>query len=94
MPTPPRRRWFQFAIGEFLILTAVLGVIWWQAARWPVMETFELAGRPPGRIGAAIRAPTHRDIATRGLLASTIVIAAWMGARAAWSAARSRLRAR
>jgi hypothetical protein len=76
-----------------MILTALMGVAWWQAARWPVMETFELAGQPPGRIGAAIRPPTHREIANRGLLASTVIIALWIGSGAAWNAVRSRMAA-
>src|SRR5262245_21449757 len=30
MPATPRRRWFQFSLAEWLILTTLLGVAWWQ----------------------------------------------------------------
>jgi hypothetical protein len=94
MPTAPpkRRRWFQFSIMEFLILTALLGVAWWQAAQWPVMEFYELAGPPPDRIGVWIREPTHQETATRGMLASAVIIALWIAAGVVWRAVRARLR--
>jgi hypothetical protein len=94
MPTisRTRRRWFQLGIMECLILTALLGVAWWQAAQSPVMEFYELAGPPPDRIGVWIRTPTHREMAIRGLLASAAIIALWLGGSVVWRAARTRLR--
>lgn len=39
MQTVPRRRWFQVSLAEWLILTTLLGLAWWQCARWPVADT-------------------------------------------------------
>ena len=37
--SPPSRRWFQVSLAEWLILTTLLGIAWWQCARWPVADT-------------------------------------------------------
>jgi len=38
MQTVPRRRWFQVSLAEWLILTTLLGVAWWQCAMWPAAD--------------------------------------------------------
>ena len=48
MPTPPRRRWFQVSIAEWLILTTLLGIAWWQGARRPVNDTGSRLLAQPG----------------------------------------------
>jgi len=52
MPTTSRRRWFQVSVAEYLFLTTLLGVVWWQCARWPVVETspVEVASDLPGPV--------------------------------------------
>ena len=39
MPTPPRRRWYQVSLAEWLVLTTLLGVAWWFCTQLPVAET-------------------------------------------------------
>ena len=48
MLTPPRRRWFQVSLAEWLILTTLLGIAWWQCAPWPVNDTGSRLLAQPG----------------------------------------------
>ena len=48
MPTPPRRSLLQISLAEWLILTTLLGIAWWQCAWWPVNDTGSRLLAQPG----------------------------------------------
>ena len=84
---PPRRRWFQVSLAEWLILTTLLGGAWWQCTRWPVADTVP-APIPKLTIGerlvgplAAIpikRRPIWQEVAVRGAISSVVIIGVWL----------------
>ena len=85
-----RRRWFQFSVGELLLLTAVLGIAWWQCSQWPVTE---VVGNSPVSIGqwmsgvvdggtmTITRPPNAVEITARGLASSLAIAVVWSAAR-------------
>jgi hypothetical protein len=38
MTAPLRRRWFQFSLAEYLVLTTLLCIVWWQASTRPFTQ--------------------------------------------------------
>jgi hypothetical protein len=93
MPTPPRRRWFQFGIAEMLALFALLAIVWWQSSVRPVKYIIP-KGTAVGGPGDAFtfttaedqhktRAPGRTEIARRGVVVSVATVAAWLAGRLA-----------
>ena len=92
MPTPPRRRWFQISLAEWLILTTLLGVAWWQCASWPVVDRVPDTGPdapkaifawgyvfPPRIVLVDVeRMPPPGVVAVRGAIASIAIIGVWL----------------
>lgn len=88
MPTPPCRRWFQISLAEWLILTLLLGIVWWQCARWPVTETvlvgvaIDLPGPVPSVKSTELqdmeRKPMWDEAVVRGAIWSAALIAGWL----------------
>jgi hypothetical protein len=65
-----RRRWFQFGLAEWLILTGLLGIAWWQCIRWPVPDT-ELPEESE-------RKPTRREAMVRMAISTVAIVGVWL----------------
>ena len=77
-----RRRWVQFALWEFVVVTSLLGVVWATAATQLVNEPVYLLDWPFLRmVPNAYRPPTESDIAYRGILGSAALVGVWFIAR-------------
>jgi hypothetical protein len=79
----PRRRWYQFGLGELLSLIANLAVVWWQASRWSVTAYDKGVAETPFEdiMYTSLRSPSTLEVAERGLVGSTVVIALWFFGR-------------
>lgn len=85
-----RRRWFQFSLAEWLILTTLLAVGWWQCTQWPVFDEIaalihlvdiDIGGpelTPSEHLAHMQRKPTVPEIVVRGVIASTAIVCAWL----------------
>jgi hypothetical protein len=77
-----RRRWFQFGLGQFLLLATLLRVLWWQAALWPVHEIRKgqeyLSPKPVFEISEIDRPPTPLETIKRGTVISGAVLGSSM----------------
>lgn len=98
MPTQSRRRWFQVSLAEWLILTTLLSVAWWQGARWPVREvmpvnciTIEYLDESDDADAETFYMkfePTPHEVAVRGAISSAAIVGVWLvgsvAVRAIW----------
>ena len=85
---PSRRRWYQISLAEWLILTTLLSVAWWQSARWPVVETVtvrkivEQRGVAPIHKEETLVVGTHgpavKEISRRCAIASASIVGVWL----------------
>jgi hypothetical protein len=81
-PTPPRRRWYRFGLGEMLALVTLLAIVWWHAVTQSTTQSFNLGvggepfvfdGRPSGLVASI-----------RGTVWSVGAIGVWIVAIAGW----------
>ena len=77
----PRRRWFQFALWELVVLMSLLGIVCAFAATWPVNDPRLVQTRADTYFFMQ-RLPTAVEIGCRVVLCSAGVLVAWLVGRA------------
>jgi hypothetical protein len=83
---PARRRWYQLGLGEYLLLTTLLGVIWWQCATRPAIKTLGPGSKTAPGGGVLTwssmtierRPPPVRIVAYRGAVCTVGALVAWI----------------
>src|SRR5579871_6896891 len=89
MEAPRTHLWYQFQVGELLLLMSIVAVVAAQAARWPVEEQVRgpvtyYVPKPVYETIAITRAPTADEALRRTAIASTAVVLTWWLLRALW----------
>ncbi|HEY4311190.1 MAG TPA: hypothetical protein VGN12_17200 [Pirellulales bacterium] len=72
----------QFSLLHGLLLMSILGIVWWQAARWPITATQQVGptyflgggGKPIYEVARIERPPTASEFARRGLVATGVIV--------------------
>jgi hypothetical protein len=75
----PKSRWFQFGLGEILLLISLMSAIWWQAAVRPIeMPVEEYGASGANFVVVPERPPRPIEIVRRGAIGSGTVLLLWM----------------
>jgi hypothetical protein len=80
VPTPPRRRWFQFGLGELFILATITTIIWVLSARCWKLEWLNGWEGQPAML--AWSEPDDFDVFRRGTIGSVTLVVIWFACRA------------
>jgi hypothetical protein len=72
----------QFSLLYGLLLMTMLGIVWWQAARWPITATQQVGptyflgggGKPIYEVARIERPPTASEFARRASIATVVIV--------------------
>jgi hypothetical protein len=72
----------QFSLLHGMLLMTILGIVWWQAARWPITATQQVGptyflgggGKPIYEVARIKRPPTAFEFARRASIATVVIV--------------------